>query len=80
MTSLTPNIIRGARGLLDWTQHELAKRADLSQTGIARIENGTNQISSKTQYKIIKAFENAGVIIISSKEMTGFLMLRKDEK
>jgi transcriptional regulator with XRE-family HTH domain len=53
--------IRAARALLDWSQSDLAKHADLSQTGIARIENGTNQPNSQTLNKIKAAFENAGI-------------------
>lgn len=53
--------IRAARALLGWNQHELAEKADLSQTGIARIENGTNQPNSKTISKIEAAFDQADV-------------------
>ena len=44
--------IRAARALLDWSQSDLADKAGLSQTGIARIENGTNQPNSSTLEKI----------------------------
>ena len=53
--------IRAARALLGWSQHDLAGKADLSQTGIARIENGTNQPNSKTISKIEAAFDAADV-------------------
>ncbi|MGB4107867.1 MAG: helix-turn-helix domain-containing protein [Alphaproteobacteria bacterium] len=53
--------IRAARALLDWSQSDLANYADLSQTGIARIENGTNQPNSQTITKIKAAFENADI-------------------
>jgi transcriptional regulator with XRE-family HTH domain len=53
--------IRAARALLDWSQSDLAEHADLSQTGIARIENGTNQPNSQTLNKIKAAFENADI-------------------
>lgn len=48
--------IRAARALLGWSQSDLAERAGLSQTGIARIENGTNHPNSQTLNKIEKAF------------------------
>ncbi len=57
--------IRAARALLGWNQHELANKAGLSQTGIARIENGTNQPNSKTLEKIGKAFDDADIEFIS---------------
>lgn len=53
--------IRAARALLGWSQHDLAEKAGLSQTGIARIENGTNQPNSKTLQKINAAFEDASI-------------------
>jgi transcriptional regulator with XRE-family HTH domain len=53
--------IRAARALLDWSQSDLADQAGLSQTGIARIENGTNQPNSNTLNKIKAAFENAEI-------------------
>jgi transcriptional regulator with XRE-family HTH domain len=56
--------IRAARALLDWSQSDLADRADLSQTGIARIENGTNQPNTQTINKIKAAFESAGIQFI----------------
>src|SRR5262245_33186697 len=53
--------IRAARALLDWSQSDLAHHAGLSQTGIARIENGANQPNSQTLHKIQTAFENADI-------------------
>lgn len=63
--------IRAARALLGWNQHDLAEKAGLSQTGIARIENGTNQPNSKTLAKIEKAFDIAEI------EFLGISGLRK---
>lgn len=53
--------IRAARALLDWSQSDLAERAGLSQTGIARIENGTNHPNSQTLKKIEAAFDYADI-------------------
>ncbi len=58
--------IRAARALLGWSQHDLADKAGLSQTGIARIENGTNQPNSKTITKIETAFDKADVEFLGS--------------
>lgn len=58
--------IRAARALLGWSQHDLADKANLSQTGIARIENGTNQPNSKTVQKIETAFDAADVEFLGS--------------
>lgn len=56
--------IRAARALLDWSQSDLAAHADLSQTGIARIENGTNKPNSQTLEKIKSAFDKADIEFI----------------
>ena len=58
--------IRAARALLDWSQSDLADHAGLSQTGIARIENGTNQPNTTTLNKIRNAFENAEIEFLGS--------------
>lgn len=66
--------IRAARALIGWSQGELAEHAGLSQTGIARIENGTNQPNSSTLAKIVGAFDKADVEFIGEtgvKKRTG---------
>lgn len=71
---LTIEQIRAARALLDWSQSDLAEYASLSQTGIARIENGTNKPNSKTIEKIMTAFDNADIEFIGTtgvKKRTG---------
>lgn len=57
----TVDQIRAARALIGWSQGELADHAGLSQTGIARIENGTNQPNSTTIEKITTAFDSFDV-------------------
>lgn len=72
--------IRAARALLDWSQADLAEQAGLSQTGIARIENGTNKPNSQTLEKIGTAFENAEIEFIAStgvKKRAGEIRLLK---
>lgn len=63
---LTIEQIRAARALLDWSQADLAEKAGLSQTGIARIENGTNKPNSKTLAKIHTAFDSADIEFIDT--------------
>lgn len=53
--------IRAARALLGWSQSDLADNAGLSQTGIARIENGTNKPNTQTLEKITAAFDDANI-------------------
>ncbi len=66
--------IRAARALLGWNQEKLAQVSGLSQTGIARIENGTNRPNSQTLEKIRSAFDKADVEFIDQtgvKKRTG---------
>lgn len=53
--------IRAARALLDWSQSDLAEKSGLSQTGIARLENGTHSPGSATLEKIEAAFDKADI-------------------
>lgn len=53
--------IRGARGLLDWSQAELSKRTGISTTSIGNIESGNTQPRESTLQVIRKAFEDAGI-------------------
>lgn len=66
--------IRAARALIGWSQKDLADNSGLSQTGIARIENGTNHPNSSTIAKITAAFDKAEVEFIGEngvKKRTG---------
>ncbi len=72
--------MRAARALLGWSQNDLADRSGLSQTGVARIENGTNKPNSQTLDKIRSTFEKANIEFIDTtgvKKRTGTIkMLR----
>jgi transcriptional regulator with XRE-family HTH domain len=57
---ITPEQIRGARGLLGLTQAELAKRAGLSTTGFVNIESGQADPKVSTMKAIQRALESAG--------------------
>ena len=66
--------IRAARALIGWSQGDLADRSDLSQTGVARIENGSNYPNSMTLDKIVAAFDKADIEFIGEsgvKKRTG---------
>jgi transcriptional regulator with XRE-family HTH domain len=59
--SITTSQIRGARGILDWSQAELSKRTGISTTSIGNIESGNTQPRESTLQIIRKAFEDAGI-------------------
>jgi transcriptional regulator with XRE-family HTH domain len=53
--------IRGARGLLGWSQTELAKAAGLSEPTVKRFETGLANVSTAAIGKMVAALEAAGV-------------------
>ena len=59
---LTPALCRAARGLLDWTQSDVAVRAGLSRSTIRDYEGGRHDIHRATEAQLRQAFEDAGVV------------------
>lgn len=57
--------IRAARGLLDWSQKDLAERAGVSDISVLSYENEKRTPHQGTLEKIIGAFELAGVVFTS---------------
>ena len=53
--------IRAARGLLNWSQGELAERAGVSKQSVTRIENGTIDPRFSTITALYQAIRSAGV-------------------
>jgi transcriptional regulator with XRE-family HTH domain len=54
--------IRAARGLLDWTRHELARRAVVSDASLYTLENARGAIpNTSTLEAVQKALEAAGI-------------------
>lgn len=64
--TITAGQIRGARGILNWTQGDLAERTEISATSIGSIESGATQPRESTLAIIQKAFEDAGIEFIPS--------------
>jgi transcriptional regulator with XRE-family HTH domain len=62
--SITTAQIRGARGILNWSQADLAERTGISATSIGSIENGVSTPRANTLTLIQKAFEGAGIEFI----------------
>ncbi len=61
---VTPEQCRAARGLLGWSQLELAKRARVGVVTIHQLEAASNQPRLATLDVIRRAFESAGVEFI----------------
>ena len=58
---VSPEQIRAARGLLGWTQADLAKAAGVSRAAVADYESGRTSPYIKTLTAIVDAIEKAGL-------------------
>jgi len=61
---IAPEQCRAARGLLGWSQQELADRARVGVVTVHQLEAGTGQPRHATLEVIRRAFEAAGVKFI----------------
>ncbi|NCC20907.1 MAG: XRE family transcriptional regulator [Alphaproteobacteria bacterium] len=59
--AITTAQIRGARGILNWSQSDLAQRTGISATSIGSIEKGQSQPRESTVQAIQHAFESGGI-------------------
>ena len=66
MPLLSPEQCRAARGLLDWTQEELAEQADVSRSTIRDFENGRHHLHPATAAQVVAALEHGGAMLIPS--------------
>jgi transcriptional regulator with XRE-family HTH domain len=70
--------IRGARGLLGWSQSQLATAAGLSEPTIKRFETGRGaNVSDAAAHKMHAALEAAGVEFIAENGGGAGVRLRK---
>ena len=74
-----PTQLRAARGLLGWSQNELAEAARVGLSTIRRMEasNGPLRGTAENVWKVQKALEEAGVIFINEDELGPGVRLRE---
>jgi DNA-binding XRE family transcriptional regulator len=77
---ITPSQCRAARGLLEWSQQDLATTAGVSQVTVHQLEAGSTQPRRATLNVIRRAFENAGVEFIDENGGGPGARLRKPTK
>ncbi|RWX76123.1 XRE family transcriptional regulator [Neorhizobium lilium] len=61
---LTPALCRAARGLLDWTQADLAERSEVSRSTIRDYEGSRHDIHRATAAQLLRAFEDQGAVLV----------------
>ncbi|MGO4386107.1 helix-turn-helix transcriptional regulator [Microvirga sp. 2YAF29] len=77
MPILSPEQCRAARGLLDWTQEELAERAEVSRSTIRDFENGRHHLHPATAAQVVAALDKGGALLIASDEAGPGVRFRK---
>lgn len=58
---ITPEQCRAARAWLQWSQSDLARRAEVSTPTIARFEIGASEMGKKNREAIARALAHGGV-------------------
>jgi transcriptional regulator with XRE-family HTH domain len=75
-----PAQCRAARGLLDWSQQDLAENAGVGIVTVRQLEAGANEPRRATLEVIKRAFETAGVDFIDENGGGPGVRLRKRSK
>ena len=73
----TPAQIRAARALLDWTQADLAAKADISLTALNVIERDKSDPRTSTMNAIERALTSAGIVFLDDGQ-PGVRLVRED--
>lgn len=76
MRNLLPAQCRAARGMLDWTQEELACAAGVSRSTVRDFEGGRHELHHATEAQLVRAFEAAGIRFIADPNEPGLLLRR----
>jgi predicted transcriptional regulator len=80
-SSVTVEQLRGARGLLGWSQTELASRAGLSLPTVKRVEGEFGpRVSGEARVKLQMALEAAGIEFIDENGGGPGVRLRKPRR
>ena len=74
---ITPSQCRAARGLVEWSQQELANHAQVGVVTVHQLESGTSEPRRATLQAIRRAFELAGVEFIDENGGGPGVRLRK---
>ncbi|RTL95975.1 hypothetical protein EJV44_11495 [Ancylobacter aquaticus] len=77
---ITARQSRAARALLGWTQETLADKARTSLTALKRLESENGlEVYESTRDQVRRAFEAAGIVLLSTEKGEGVLLLHERE-
>jgi transcriptional regulator with XRE-family HTH domain len=68
---LTPEQCRAARAFLNWTQDDLATRAQISRSTVRGFESGHHELQRASAATIRRAFEEARIIFLDADDTCG---------
>ena len=61
---ISPAQCRAARGLLDWSQEDLARAAGLSRSTIKDFEAGRHELQRASASQLVQSLMTAGIILL----------------
>jgi len=73
---LLPAQCRAARGLLDWSQGDLADRAGVSRSTVKDFETGRHALHQSTERLLTAAIEQGGVELLPAGEAGAGVRIR----
>ena len=76
---LLPAQCRGARGLLNWSQGELADRAGVSRSTVKDFETARHALHHSTERLLIEAIEAGGVTLIAAGDAGAGVRLKQPD-
>ncbi|MGH6860658.1 MAG: helix-turn-helix transcriptional regulator [Phyllobacterium sp.] len=77
MMNLLPEQCRAARGLLNWSQEQLAALAGVSRSTIKDFECHRHELHRSSEVLVIRALETGGVRLISAEQDGPGVCLKK---
>ena len=75
---ITPDQLRAARAIVNWSRDQLAEASGVTTRTLARLEAGQTKAQASTATAIRTALESAGVIFVSPNGEGAGVRLRKE--